>query len=258
MDHLLSRYRIEALYFLDEGFLSHENRVAALCEEMIRAGYHRRLTWAAQVRVDALNPSILELMKEAGCLQLECGFETASDRLLQEVQKGTSHGKNREIIRMIRSSGIRVLANIMVGLPGETEAEFRGTVRFIQGSGADQVVFSRFSPHPGSVLYQELLARGEIAPGFWARGGNAYESMNFTGMSDARFMALYGEAFEAVTQPLNRRDWMAHTSFRRRVASVSIQEVLYTLRQNPLAIPRALRAWLGFRPAIVPEGEGCV
>jgi hypothetical protein len=54
---------------------------------MIRDGYNQKVKWAAQVRVDVLDQDLLRLMKEAGCIQLECGFETASDRLLKNVNK---------------------------------------------------------------------------------------------------------------------------------------------------------------------------
>ena len=78
---------------MDEGFLTNDPRVRGFCEIMIRDGYSRRVKWAAQVRVDALNRDLLKLMKEAGCIHLECGFETASDRLLKNVNKKTSQQK---------------------------------------------------------------------------------------------------------------------------------------------------------------------
>lgn len=93
LDHILRNYDVEAIYFLDEGFLTNPPRVRELCEIMIRDGYNQQVKWTAQVRVDVLDQDLLKLMKEAGCVQLECGFETASDRLLKNVNKKTSQQK---------------------------------------------------------------------------------------------------------------------------------------------------------------------
>ncbi|HPD60484.1 MAG TPA: radical SAM protein, partial [Thermodesulfobacteriota bacterium] len=193
LDHILSQYNIEAIYFLDEAFLTDLVRVRSLCEIMIKDGYNRRVKWAAQVRVDALSQDLLKLMKEAGCIHLECGFETTSDRLLKNFNKKTSSQKNREIVTLIKSSGIRCLAYIIAGLPGETEEEFKASVEFIKTSGVDAVAFSRFIPYPGSIIYNELVQKGMLQKKFWEHGGEAYGQMNFSAMSGERAKALYNQ-----------------------------------------------------------------
>jgi len=160
LDHILRNYDVEAIYFLDEGFLTNEPRVREFCEIMIRDGYNQKVKWAAQVRFDVLDRDLLRLMKEAGCFQLECGFETVSDRLLKNVNKKTSQQKNREIVALIKANGIRCLAYIIAGLPEETEEEFQASIEFIKTSGVDGVSFFQFVPHPGSVFYNELTQRG--------------------------------------------------------------------------------------------------
>ena len=247
MDEILSGYEVEAIYFLDEGFSTDESRVRDLCEGMIEAGFSRRIKWVAQARVDSLSRDLLSLMKEAGCIQLECGFETASDRLLKEVRKGTSHRHNLEIIELIKSAGIRCLANIIASLPGETEEDFHDTVGFIEKSGVDAVIFSRFSPHPGSMIYDELLKQGRVRERFWETDARCYEKLNFTAMPDETFRTLYERTRKKIIDPMNSRDRMLNTSIRDRLLNTSFRELLFVLLNSPVLIPRFLFNWFKTR-----------
>lgn len=236
LDDIINRYQIEAIYFLDEGFLTSASRVAELCEALIKDSYNERIKWAAQARVDSLNRDLLDLMKAAGCIQLECGFETASDRLLADVNKRTSHKKNLEIIDLIKSSGIRCLANIIMGLPGETEEEFYETVRFIKNSGVDSVSFSKFSPHPGSSIYIDLIKKGTILEKFWENDVNCYEKFDLTSMPEERFKTLYKEIRNSLIQRINTRDRMMNTSILKRMLNISFQELRYRALHSPMMI----------------------
>ena len=247
LDHILSRYNIEAVYFLDEGFLTDLARVRGLCEIMIKDGFSRRVKWAAQVRVDALSRDLLKLMKEAGCIHLECGFETASDRLLKNVNKKTSPEMNREIVTLIKSIGIRCLAYIIAGLPGETEEEFQSSVEFIKTSGVDAVVFSQFIPHPGSIIYNDLIQRGVLQKGFWEHGGEDYGKMNFSAMSGERAKALYNQTLEKIIKPINIKDRMIHTSLWQVIKSTSFRELVSRVFNAPLSLPTFLFNWIKTR-----------
>jgi radical SAM superfamily enzyme YgiQ (UPF0313 family) len=197
--------------------------------------------------VDALNRDLLKLMKEAGCIHLECGFETASDRLLKNVNKKTSLQKNREIVTLIKSSGIRCLAYIIAGLPGETEEEFQASVEFIKNSGVDAVSFSQFIPHPGSIIYNDLIQRGVLQKRFWEKGWEGYNTMNFSAMPDERAKALFNQALKKVIKPINTKDRMMHTSPWQVIKSTSFSELISRVFNAPLSLPRFIFNWIKTR-----------
>ena len=247
LDHILRNYDVEAIYFLDEGFLTNEPRVREFCEIMIRDGYNQKVKWAAQVRVDVLDQDLLRLMKEAGCIQLECGFETASDRLLQNVNKKTSQQKNREIVALIKANGIRCLAYIIAGLPGETEEELQASVDFIKTSGVDAVSFAQFVPHPGSVFYNELTQRGVLQKRSWEQSWEDYNKMNFSAMPNERARALYDQALKKVIKPINTKDRMMHISLGQMIKNTSFRELVSRVFNAPLSLPRFLFNWIKTR-----------
>src|SRR5690606_1726089 len=52
---------------------SHQDRMVALCEEMIRRDIG--ISWSANARVDVNDLEVLKIMKRAGCRWLCVGFE---------------------------------------------------------------------------------------------------------------------------------------------------------------------------------------
>jgi radical SAM superfamily enzyme YgiQ (UPF0313 family) len=62
--------------------------------------------------------------------------------------------------------GMKVKANFIIGYPGETLEDARLTQRFIEENDFDQIGLCFFQPLPGTPIFNELLARGEIDESF--------------------------------------------------------------------------------------------
>jgi len=242
-------YGVEAVYFLDEAFLSDRSRVVALCEALLQTQLNKRLRWAAQVRADSVDREILALMAEAGCIQLECGFETGSDRLLREIGKRTSRQQNLRTIQLLKEAGIRCLANLIVGLPGEREEDVQQTADFLQQCEADHIVFSRFALYPGSKLAGSLVQQGQAPDRFWLDPAFYQEPPNFTAMSTERLNAFENEIVREIVKPTNTHDRMSHITLRQRLAQSSWREWRRICLHSPLSIPRFLWKWTADRIA---------
>ena len=174
--HLIEKYGIEGVYFCDESFLANTERVVRLCDELIRQGLHREVKWSAQVRTDCVTREILSVMRKAGCVQLEFGVESGSQRMLDSVAKGVRVERSAEAIRLAREEGIRSLAYIMFGVPGETQDDLRLTMRFLDEARPHVIRATRFIPLPGTPATRKLVAGGALPPDFWteSKGSAAF------------------------------------------------------------------------------------
>ena len=65
-------------------------------------------------------------------------------------------------MKNLRKHGIESHAFIMVGFPDETEETFKQTINFIPKLKPDGVIFSIFTPYPGSDIYNECKDKGII------------------------------------------------------------------------------------------------
>lgn len=93
----------------------------------------------------------------AGCVEIGFGAESASQAVLDRINKKTKVHQLHKFIDVCVSAGIRVKAFFMIGLPGETEEEFDETYKFIETYRAkygDQFDFDLtvFFPYKGTEI----------------------------------------------------------------------------------------------------------
>jgi hypothetical protein len=96
-----------------------------------------RVTWSACVRFEKqFNAELLRSLAEAGCRRLTFGLETADQRLLDYVRKGTRTANYLPVLRACKAANIATHLNWIAGLPSETPEELAATVKFL-GDHAD-------------------------------------------------------------------------------------------------------------------------
>lgn len=189
------RLGVEAIHFEDDTIGASRPRLLELCGAIRQAGLHRRVRWDALLRATQADPEALREMKAAGCIQVEFGFESGSDAMLRNLNKNTTVETNLRAARLAREAGLRIYADIMVGLPGETEADLRATLRFVRKARPDVISFSRLYPLPGTAIYNALSEadRAALSWADYAYMDAARLPVNLTAMPAERFNRLYHE-----------------------------------------------------------------
>ena len=168
LKELISKFKVRAVFFTDDTFILDKKRVWDLCESLIKSGLNKRLKWEVQGRANLLNWNdlgLLRLMKKAGCVQIDYGFEVGDDKVLRFLKKeNVSVELNRRAIEITKKAGLRVLGTFMLAVPGENDAQMEKTRRFIKENFKDIDFFQVFiaTPYPGSELYRICLEQGTV------------------------------------------------------------------------------------------------
>lgn len=188
MQMALERFHVRGIHFEDDTLGADTNRLVSLCQAIRREGLENRLCWDGCLRVNQAAPELLAEMKAAGCVQVEYGFESASDEVLRRLGKGATNEMNRRAVEITHKAGLRIYADIMIGLPGETAADIQATRAFLRWAAPEVVSFAVLGLLPGSALFDELpesvrrsLDYAEYAYFERTQGANP------TAMSDAEF-----------------------------------------------------------------------
>ena len=84
--------------------------------------------------------------------QLHLPFQSGNDRVLGEMNRRYTREKYLELIRRARSvmPGLVLTSDVIIGFPGETEAEAMDTVSLVEGVGFDALFTFIYSPRPGT------------------------------------------------------------------------------------------------------------
>jgi len=169
---LVKHQNIQALYFHDDLFIANKQRVSDLCESLIKHNYHKKIIWSCQVRAELITDSTIPLlnkMKEAGCKQLEFGFESGSERLLKFLKGATaSVAGNQKAIDITNLVGLRVFGNFMIGSLTETKSDLNKTVSFIENNLNKINFFQAYitMPLPGTILWQLCAKKKMLADNY--------------------------------------------------------------------------------------------
>jgi hypothetical protein len=103
-------------------------------------------------------------MAEGGCRHVRFGFESASQRVLDLMSKGTNVVTSRRIIDDCRDAGITVSLMCQIGFPGETYDESMETVEFLKNS-KEKVAFLSIVPYvleSGSTVFSDPERFGTV------------------------------------------------------------------------------------------------
>ena len=185
VEMLVKTYKADGFYIYDDTFTFYRQYVINFCEEMIKRKI--KAVWGCQTRVDKVDLELLKIMKKAGCIQVDFGVESGSQKQLDIIQKDTTTEKVLEAFDACKKVGIRQFANFMINIPDETEEDIAYLKEFVGKIKPNVVVFNVLSPLPGSPLYDQMENKGDADKFMkvsFRQGQDAhdflYENVNFT------------------------------------------------------------------------------
>ena len=139
------------------------------------------ISWSAlAIPSDWLVRSDFDLLAEAGCFRLEFGLESCSDDVLAGMKRRYSSEVAARNLSDARAAGLDTGVCIIVGYPGETQADFEATCRFVrENAGAIGKVsqINTLCVLPGTPLEADMSRFGPAyVPGVvdWEIPGNNY------------------------------------------------------------------------------------
>jgi radical SAM superfamily enzyme YgiQ (UPF0313 family) len=236
IEELISKYRIEAVYFAEDMFLSSKNRVIEMTNLFIQRGIHKKIVWMAQLSTNVVDESVLSRMKEAGCVHVEYGFESGSQRILDLMNKRTTVEGNRKAAVLTKKSGIRFQGNFIAGYPGETEEDFKLSVSFMCDVRPNNIALNIFMPLPGTIIYKKLKAEGKLRHNWDDLGNSETPSINYADMPPDTFEKLYFKTKLGVVLPINLFYFLKDNMFH----PIRLSYVIFT--QFKSAIKKASKA----------------
>lgn len=155
---------LRSVHFADDTFGVNRKFIIQLCNEMML--HCPGLKWGCEIHVRLVDDEIIALMKKAGCFQIQVGIESGNNEMLRLIRKNITIEDAFAACRLIKKHGIELEAFFMLGFPQETEASLADTVRAIEDLRCDHVVYSVFTPYPGTEAFDFCNLHGLIPEPF--------------------------------------------------------------------------------------------
>lgn len=158
--HIVETYGSKTINFWDDSFTVNRKRILKLCQAIIDSKLD--ILWTCTTRVDLVDDELLASMKRAGCIRIDLGVESGSDRMLKIIDKGITIEKVKWAIKLIHKHKIQVSAFFMAGFPEETEEDLLQTIDLMKSIKVETMCLSIFTPYPGTALYDMAQSLGVI------------------------------------------------------------------------------------------------
>ncbi len=155
---------IEYINFIDDTFNIPKNRFKDILRMMIRNKY--KFKWYSFYRCDFGDEETIRLMKEAGCIGVFLGVESANDDILKNMNKTSRVKDYLKAINTLQEEGILIFASTIIGFPGETYHTAKQTMDFIEDTKPDFFRPQIFWSDPLTPIWQKRDGYGLKGLGF--------------------------------------------------------------------------------------------
>lgn len=132
----------------------------------------------ASTRPDMVTEELMERCREAGFVEMEIGAQSMDDKVLRASLRGHGPADTSKAARIVRDSGMKLIIQIMPGLPGEDRESYRQTIEEVLRMRPD-----------GVRIYPAVVLVGTPLESLYRKG--AYRPLD---LEEAVLRSLYGYA----------------------------------------------------------------
>lgn len=132
--------------------------------QVLRAMYQQAVAQASVVglcvgtRPDCVPDSVLDLLSDYRSqgyeVWLELGLQSAQDKTLHRINRGHDFACYQQTTERARARGLKVCSHLIVGLPGEADAECLDTLNRVVDTGVDGIKL-----HPLHIVTRSTMAK---------------------------------------------------------------------------------------------------
>ncbi len=164
---LYKKHNIRGFVIIDDNFTFDIEYAKAFCRGVIKLGYKDiEFNCPNGIRMQRGNYELWSLMRQAGWCTIVVAPESGSKRVLQSLRKDLDPEEVPNIVKDIKKAKLKVHGFFMVGCPGETKEDLKETELLIKRCKFNGLSITNFQPMPGTLIYDELIKRGEIVSDF--------------------------------------------------------------------------------------------
>ena len=209
---------------LDENFGNIPEQAEAVIELLARY----RLHWMVQSRVDLFLRNFDDWVAK-GMEGALFGIESFHQDVLKQIHKGEKVEAVLELSRRLNSAGKYAQGYYIIGFPSETPESIREDLRALAALELDVTQITIVTPHPCTVLWNELESKYGIFERDWAKFDTKHLVWQHPNCGPGTLEALLKEGFDLCYGPA----WLPRTT-RKFLSSRRRSRDLTSLLWSPL------------------------
>ncbi len=159
IEYQVDRYHVKCFGLSSELFATSKKRVAEFCTRIKEYG----ISWSCCLRVCDVDSEMLRMMKEAGCINIVFGLESADNTILKSMRKGITVEQIDRALQLTYDANLMIEGGFIFGDINETTETVANTLDFWRKHNKMHYLnLSMISVFPGSFLYKHACDKGLI------------------------------------------------------------------------------------------------
>lgn len=146
IEYLKKFHGYHAFMFWDDEFNLNRNRTIELCEAL----KPMKVKWRCFIRADLFDAELADTMNDGGCVEVGCGVESGSQRILNNINKQVTVEQTSRARKIAKVAGIRFKAFLMIANSGDDEETVEETRDWLRKNEPDDFDITINTPYPGS------------------------------------------------------------------------------------------------------------
>lgn len=154
---LKEKFDVDFVSILDENMTSNLKWTIEFCDLYVKEELDKTVKWGTlgDAPSVAVKPEIIPIMRDSGCAYISFGFESASDKVLnQDIQKGQLRAHLQKTVDTLKDAKMTVLTTFMIGNMHENVNDLMETVDFWIQNDAEVEPFI-CTPYVGSPIFYD-------------------------------------------------------------------------------------------------------
>lgn len=161
--HLYYNYGYKGIMFFDDELSNNKNFYQLLQDlQQLQRDIKDNLYFRGFVKSEAITNDIAKEMYKAGFRWILSGFESASKRMLSNMNKSASIEDNNNCIEIARNNNLKIKALMSIGHPGESIDTIKETEDWIRKIRPEEVDYTILSVYPGTEYFDKATENNNL------------------------------------------------------------------------------------------------
>ncbi|GHV16446.1 hypothetical protein AGMMS49938_16460 [Fibrobacterales bacterium] len=155
LEQWIAKYDINSFILHDGLFGINEKYILEFCYRV----KEYKMNWVAQTRVEIASVEVLEAMKDAGCRSILFGFESYSQKILDDMNKKINYTDLDKAVANTTKVGIRFHANLLFGAEADDNETFETSFNWWNKHRDYGIWWFTIRVFPGSEYFKNSFKR---------------------------------------------------------------------------------------------------
>lgn len=148
------RKGIKSFSFVDPVFNLNRQYLSKMVAALKEAGINQASLHTIEIVAENIDSDTVSLLKEASVESVETGPQAIHPDTIKNINRYFNKERFRKGVLMLKKGGIKVLCDLIIGLPGDNFYRFLASVAFVFSLAPHRVIFSTLHVLPGTQLFE--------------------------------------------------------------------------------------------------------